>query len=88
MLILNVFVIFQVFDVKLKREGGAKPPPRPTIDPSDQGGLGSPLSFQFYIEILTYGHVDGHAKRSKVNIFDPTYGKSSKGPDLIVFSLL
>ena len=46
----------------------AAAPTRPTTDPSDQGGPGSPLSFQFYIEILTYGHVDGHAKRSKVKI--------------------
>ena len=67
--------------------GGAKPPPGRTGLWSD-GGLGSPLSFQFYIEILTYGHVDGHTKRSKVNIFDPTYGKFSEGPDLIVFRLL
>ena len=52
------------------------------------GWLGSPLSFQFYIEILTYGHVDGHAKKSKVNTFDPTYVKVSEGPDLIVFSML
>ena len=77
------------FRCKPEKSGGApSPPPGRTGLWSDGGGLGSPLSFQFYIEILTYGHVDGHAKRSKVNIFDPTYGKFSEGPDLIVFSSL
>ena len=56
------------FQCKTEKRGGSQPPPGRTGLWSDGGGLGSPLSFQFYIEILTYGHVDGHAKRSKVKI--------------------
>ena len=76
------------FRCKTEKRGGSQAPPGRTGLWSDGGGFGSSLSFQFYIEILTYGHVDGHAKRSKGNIFDPTYREFSQGPDLIVFSLL
>ena len=49
------------FNVKLKRERGARPPRLQTVDLSDQGGGGwLPLPFQLYIEISTYGqtHVE------------------------------
>ena len=44
--------------VKLKREEGGRAPP---VRPPDLSGRAlPPLSLQFYIEISTYGHIDGH----------------------------
>ena len=42
------------FNVKLKREGGASPPPSDRRPVRPGGGAGPPLSLQFYIEILAY----------------------------------
>ena len=55
MLDFNLFwAICLNFNVKLKREGGACPPLVGLVG-GRRGGAGSPLSFQFYIEISTYG---------------------------------
>ena len=83
MLAFNLFLaICSNFNVKLKTEGAASPPPRPTADPSDQGGLAPPSPFSF---TLKFEHMAKNIL--KANIFC-TYSAIYFQRDLFLANIL
>ena len=51
------------FQCKAEKRAGSQPPPRPTADPSDQGGLAPPSLFSF---TLKFEHMAKNILKSSI----------------------